>query len=79
MPMKIRFCENNKGKGKVLRQLQEEFPNLNIKVKDCIKQCGSCRDMPVATMDKKKVVGKNGDELYQNILEQIRKDSASEK
>ena len=44
--MKIRFCEHNKGKGKVYRRLAEEFPDLNIKVKDCIKQCSACREMP---------------------------------
>lgn len=75
--MKIRFCENNKGKGKVFRRLQEEFPDLNIKIKDCIKQCGACREMPMATVDKKKVTGKDGEELYRNILEIIRKDAAS--
>ena len=78
MTMKIRFCEHNKGKGKVVRRLQEEFPDLNIKVKDCIKQCGRCHDMPMATIDKKRVVGKDGDELYQKIVEQIRKDVPSE-
>ena len=77
--MKIRFCEHNKGKGKVFRRLVEEFPDLNIKVKDCVKQCGSCRDQPVAVVDKKKVTGKDGDELYLEIIELIRKDAASEK
>jgi uncharacterized protein YuzB (UPF0349 family) len=76
--MKIRFCENNKGKGKVFRQLKEEFPDLNIKIKDCIKQCGACRNMPAATIDKKKVTGRDGDELYRNIIELIRKDAASD-
>lgn len=78
-PMKIRFCENNKGKGKVLRRLEEEFPGLNIKVKSCVKQCGSCRDQPVAVVDKKKVAGRDGDDLYVKIVELIRKDAASEK
>lgn len=68
MDAKIRFCDHNKGKGKVVRRLQEEFPDLNIKVKSCVKQCGSCRDIPVATVDKKKVTGKDGDDLYQNIV-----------
>jgi uncharacterized protein YuzB (UPF0349 family) len=76
--MKIRFCENNKGKGKVFRRLSEEFPDLNIKVKDCIKQCGACRDFPTATVDKKKVTGRDGDELYRNIIELIRKDAGSD-
>ncbi len=76
--MKIRFCENNKGKGKVIRRLEEEFPDLNIKIKSCVKQCGSCREQPVAVVDKKKVTGKDGDDLYARIIELIRKKSASE-
>jgi len=78
MPMKIRFCEHNKGKGKVLRRLEEEFPDLNIKVKSCIKQCGVCREQPVAVVDKKKVTAKDGDGLYLKIVELIRKDAESE-
>ena len=74
MDAKIRFCEHNKGKGKVVRRLQEEFPDLNVKVKSCVKQCGSCRDFPVATVDKKKVTGKVGDELYQNIVALLTKE-----
>lgn len=79
MPMKIRFCEHNKGKGKVVRRLEEDFQNLNIKVKSCVKQCGSCREQPVAVVDKIKVTGKDGDDLYARIIELIRKDAASEK
>lgn len=72
--MKIRFCEHNKGKGKVMRRLEEEFPGLNIKVKSCVKQCGACREMPVAIVDKKKITGRDGDELYRNIVELIDRD-----
>lgn len=71
--MKIRFCEHNKGKGKGIRRLEEEFPDLNIKIKDCVKQCGSCREQPVAVVDKKKVTGRDGDDLYARIIELIRK------
>jgi len=77
MVKKIRFCENNKGKGKVIRRLEEEYPDLNIKIKSCVKQCGTCREQPVAVVDKKKVTGKDGDDLYQKIIELIRKDDAS--
>lgn len=76
--MKIRFCEHNKGKGKVYRRLTEEFPDLNIKIKDCIKQCGSCRETPMATVDKKKVVAKDGDQLYEKIVELIKKGAEDE-
>ena len=76
MTMKIRFCEKNKGKGKVLRRLEEEFPDLNIKVKSCVKQCGTCREQPVAVVDKVKVTARDGDELYTRIIDLIRKDAA---
>lgn len=76
--MKIRFCEHNKGKGKVLRRLEEEFPGLNIKVKSCVKQCGACRELPIAIVDKKKITAKDGDDLYRKIVELIGKADASE-
>ncbi len=76
MGMKIRFCEKNSGKGKVVRRLEEEFPDLNIKIKSCVKQCGSCRNQPVAVVDKVKVTGKDGDDLYKKIVELIQKDAA---
>jgi uncharacterized protein YuzB (UPF0349 family) len=71
--MKIRFCEHNMGKGKVYRRLTEEFPDLNIKIKDCVKQCSVCRETPVAIVDKKKVTAKDGDQLYEKIVELINK------
>ena len=74
MTTKIRFCEHNKGKGKVLRRLEEEFPDLNIKIKECVKQCGCCREQPMAVVDKKKVTGKDGDTLYSKIVELIRQE-----
>lgn len=58
----------------MVRRLEEEFPDLNIKIKDCIKQCGCCREQPMAAVDNKKVTGKNGEELYTKILELIRKE-----
>jgi uncharacterized protein YuzB (UPF0349 family) len=73
--MKIRFCEHNKGKGKVYRRLTEEFPNLNIKIKSCVKQCSACRENPMVTVDKKKVIGKDGDQLYEKIVELINSES----
>lgn len=69
--MKVRFCEHNKGKGKVYRRLCEEFPDMNIKVKECVKQCSACREMPMATVDKKRVTARDGDELYRKIIEAI--------
>ena len=63
----------------MVRRLEEDFPDLNIKIKSCVKQCGICREQPVAVVDKIKVTGKDGDDLYARIIELIRKDAASEK
>ncbi len=76
--MKIRFCEHNKGKGKVFRRLTEEFPDLNIKIKGCVKQCGACRETPMATVDKQRVTAKDGDQLYEKIKELILQDKTTE-
>ncbi|MDR3578738.1 MAG: DUF1450 domain-containing protein [Oryzomonas sp.] len=70
--LKIRFCEHNKGKGKVYRRLEEAFPDLDIKIKGCIKQCSACREMPMATVGKKKITARDGDELFGKIVAVIR-------
>lgn len=76
--MKIRFCEHNKGKGKVVRRLTEEFPDLNIKIKECIKQCSACRDNPTATVDKQKVTAQDGDQLYEKLRAMIQERNKGE-
>ena len=69
--MKVRFCENNKGKGRVLRRLQEEHPDVDAKVKKCLGMCGKCADQPIAVAGGTKVKGKDGDDLYRRILEAL--------
>jgi uncharacterized protein YuzB (UPF0349 family) len=76
--MKVRFCEHNKGKGKVYRRLTEEYPELNIKIKSCVKQCGVCRDTPMATVNKQKITAKDGDQLFEKIRECILKENNGE-
>lgn len=66
--MKVRFCDNNKGKGKVLRRLQEEHPDIDAKVKKCLGFCGPCAEQPVALVGGKKVKGKDGDDLYRRVV-----------
>lgn len=71
--MKIRFCEHNKGKGKVVRRLKEEYPDLDIKIKDCIKECSACDEKPMAKVDKEKITARDGEALYKKIVELIKK------
>jgi len=71
--MKIRFCENNKGSGKVFKKLKETYPDLNIKRKDCLKICGNCKKTPVALIEGKMVGAADSEELYQKIVAAVEK------
>ncbi len=76
--MKVRFCKHNKGKNKVAIRLGEVYPDLNVKIKDCIKKCGPCKKGPVAVVDGITVRGEDGDELYQNIVRMLEGNSPQE-
>lgn len=66
--MKVRFCKNNKGKSKVAKRLQDAYPDLSVKIKDCVKKCGPCKKGPFAVVDGTTVRGEDGDDLYRNIV-----------
>ena len=66
--MKVRFCKHNKGKGRVVDQLEGAYPDLNVKVKDCIKKCGPCKKSPMAVVDGRTVRSEDGDDLFRNIV-----------
>ncbi|GFE57997.1 hypothetical protein AOG1_18770 [Geobacter sp. AOG1] len=76
--MKVRFCENNKGKSQVFRRLQEEFPDIDAKIKKCLGQCGSCAEQPIAMVGGKKVKGKDVEGLYRNIVAALREGVGTE-
>ncbi|MHC1697029.1 MAG: DUF1450 domain-containing protein [Geobacteraceae bacterium] len=65
--MKVRLCEKNKGKAKVAKRLEEEVPELDLKIKKCIDLCGDCSKARIARVDGKKVVADEVDELVKKI------------
>jgi uncharacterized protein YuzB (UPF0349 family) len=69
--MKIRFCENNKGTGKVFKKLKENYPDLNIKRKECLKNCGTCKKTPMALVEGKLITADDGEELYRKIVDAL--------
>lgn len=69
--MKVRFCEHNKGKTKVVNRLRENFPRLDVKVTGCIKKCGPCHKTPFAAVDGKTVCGIDADDLYKKIVKAL--------
>jgi len=72
--MKVRLCDKNKGKSKIEKRLAEKMPDVDVKVKKCIDICDECSKNKIAKVDGKKIVAKDGDELYEKIKKAIRKD-----
>ena len=71
--MKIRFCEHNKGIGKVFKKLKENYPDANIKKKDCLKKCGPCKKATMALVDGETIKADDGEELYIEIVKLLKK------
>lgn len=71
--MKIRFCEHSpKGKSKLAKQLAQEFPGLDVKVKGCCKQCKICRETAFCVLDMQHVLtAATWDELYETIRKRV--------
>lgn len=66
--MMVRFCMHNKGSTKVVSRLRENFPHLDVKVKDCVKKCGPCHKTPFAVVGGRTVCGIDGEDLYRKIV-----------
>jgi len=73
--MKVRLCDKNKGKTKVAKRLEEELPDLDVKIKKCIDLCGDCSKARIARVDGKKVVTDELDELVNKITKLSKKKS----
>jgi len=73
--MKVRLCDKNKGKTKVAKRLEEELPDLDVKIKKCIDLCGDCSKVRIARVDGKKVVADELDELVNKIAKSSKKKS----
>jgi len=71
--MKVRLCDKNKGKSKVAKRLEEEIPELDVKIKKCIDLCGDCSKAKIARVDGKKIVADEVDDLVKKIAKSSKK------
>lgn len=69
--MKIRLCEHNQGARQLLQRLSGECPELDIKLKSCVKQCKKCKQLPFALVNKQVIKSNSHDELYTILLSMI--------
>ena len=65
--MKVRLCDKNKGKNKILKQLQVTAPGLDVKIKKCIDMCGPCSKSMIAKVDNKELAADDLDGLIAKI------------
>ncbi len=70
--MKVRLCDKNKGRAKVAKRLEEEVPELDLKIKKCIDLCDDCSKTRIARVDGKKVIANEVDELVKKITKAIK-------
>ena len=66
--MKIRLCQYNQGSEQLFQRLQDQFPDLNIKLKKCASQCKKCKHQPFVLVDKQLINSTTVDELYAILL-----------
>jgi len=71
--MKVRLCDKNKGKSNVAKRLEEEIPELDVKIKKCIDLCGDCSKAKIARVDGKKIVADEVDDLVKKIAKSSKK------
>lgn len=64
--MKLRLCRHNRW-SEQLQGSVGEHPNLEIKVKDCLKQCKICRKQPLARIKKQMVTS----ETLEGVIGQL--------
>ena len=69
--MKVSFCENNKGKTKIIKKLKEEYPDIEICIKKCIGKCHACSEASIAKINHKVIVGKDREDIYEKLVEKI--------
>lgn len=72
--MKISFCENNKGKKKVINKLRDKYPEVETSITKCLGKCGACSEASIASINGKIITCKNTEELYEKIIKIIEKE-----
>ena len=70
--MKVRLCDKNKGKNKILKHLEGNIPGLDVKVKKCIDMCKCCSKSMIAKVDNKELVADNKEQLIAKIEERLK-------
>ncbi len=68
--MKVRVCEHSpKGKNKFVKELQQQFPHYDVKVKKgCLKRCKLCKERPYAVLDDSTAIS---GETWEEVRRQI--------
>ena len=69
--MHVKLCENNKFSTALINMITENHPNIKISSKKCLGKCHRCKHNPIALLNKKVLVGKDEEDLYNIIINKI--------
>lgn len=70
--MKIRLCQHNDGAEQRLARLREQYPEADLKLKSCAKQCKTCKKQPFAIVDKHFFKADNEEKLWHVVVDAIK-------
>jgi|GEM_PF-938779 len=57
--MSIKLCKNYSKINKLVKKLESNFPDEEIKIKSCINMCKYCKSNPTADVNGKKIKKKS--------------------
>ena len=63
------FCKKNLElhSQNVYDLLKQEYPDLEIEIKDCVDKCGLCTDVPFVMRNNSVVAGRDQRDLYKKL------------
>lgn len=65
--MKLKLCENNRWTHDAARMAEREFPRLKVQIVPCLRKCGPCAEMLVASLDGETLRARDGEELLEKL------------
>jgi len=65
--VKLKLCENNRWSVDAARMVEREFPRLKVQIVPCLRKCGPCAEMLVASLDGETLRARYGDDLLRQL------------
>ncbi len=70
----VHFCKNNLSKGidKLRDKIEEELPDVEVRIERCLEFCHDCALHPIAIIKGTFINADTVDSLYESIKEELK-------